>query len=103
MVGHIVLFAVVFCDLLTRPNMIFGWYGAWLDKIEARGLGWVAYPIGYCAKCTSGQVAAWVFIIRALYGWEPTSLMVYRAVLFVCAAVLGAEILSKALARIQRG
>lgn len=101
-VAHIVVFSVVFCDLLTRPKMVFGWYGSWLDRLEMNGYGWLAYPIGYCSKCTAGQIALWVFVIRALYGWEPISLMAVRVISFVCLSVLAAEVLSKALARLQR-
>lgn len=100
---HIAVFAVTFCDLLTRRKMVFGFYGAWLDRLETNEKwGWIAYPIGYCAKCTAGQIALWVFVIRAFLGWEPLSLAFVRGVVFVCGAVLLAEIGSKWMGRLAR-
>lgn len=102
-VAHIVVFSVVFCDLLTSRKMVLGFYGAWIDRLEVNEKwGWIAYLIGYCSKCMAGQIALWVFVIRALYGWEPISLMAVRVISFVCLSVLAAEVLSKALARLQR-
>jgi len=103
-IGHISVFAVTFCDLLTKPRMVFGQYGAWLDRLETNERwGWIAYPIGYCAKCTAGQIALWVFVYRAAIGWDPLTLAFVRGAVFVCLAVLVSEIISKALIRIQRG
>ena len=102
-VAYIALFSVVFCDMLTRPKMIFGWYGTWLDKIEANGYEYLARLLGYCAKCTAGQIAMWVFAARKFYGWEQNSLALVRGICFVCAAVLSAEVLSKFMAKLSRG
>jgi hypothetical protein len=59
---QIAAFAVVFSEMLTAPKMILEKYGRWLDRLEATRPK-LAYPIGYCSKCTAGQIALWLFPI----------------------------------------
>jgi putative flippase GtrA len=39
--------------------MIFGWYQKLLMKVP----DWLAFPLGACHKCLSGQVALWGYLI----------------------------------------
>ena len=102
-IAQIAVVAVTFSNLLARPKMIFAWYGRWLDKLEtSEKWGWIAYPIGYCEKCTAGQIALWVFVARVVIGWEPNSLALIRGVCFLCGAVLVSEVISNLLGKLSR-
>jgi len=95
---HIAMVAVVFVDLLQKPNMIFSKYGEYLDRQNA----WWTYPIGYCAKCTAGHFSAWLFLTRVVLGYEPHSLAPWRAIAFVSLTILLTHITSNLLSRLNR-
>ena len=102
-IAQIVTVSVCLCDLLTRKRMIFAAYGIWLERLETNSrFGWMAYPIGYCSKCTAGQVSLWVFAVRLFLGWEPISLCLIRLIVFCSATILAAEFLSAWLKKMQR-
>ncbi|MCB0541922.1 MAG: hypothetical protein KDC70_00305 [Saprospiraceae bacterium] len=63
--AQIAICCVVFADILTREKMIFAEYGRAIEEYETRHPV-AARLLGYCAKCTAGQVAFFVF------GWIVT-------------------------------
>ena len=52
------IIAYVFCAL-GDDGMIFGWYQKLLLKVP----DWLAFPLGACFKCFTGQVTAWGYLI----------------------------------------
>ena len=96
------VFAVVFSDILTRERMILAAYGRWVERLAITRPG-VAYPIGYCAKCTGGQVALWSFFIHAAesVAYHPAT-GICRVVCGVCAAILISAFLSAWYGRLIR-
>jgi len=102
MVAHITAVAIVFCDLLQQPKMVFALYGSTLDRLAAKSYGAIAYPIGYCTKCTAGHAALWVFMIRYFLGWESNSLALVRLICFCAVSILLALIGSRLLGRLDR-
>ena len=99
--AYIATLAVVFSDILTQPKMIFGEYGVWLERLEEKRPK-LARLLGYCAKCTAGQVALWVFVVRVVWGWDVWGWCFLRGVCFVSVAILGAAFLSAAYSRAVR-
>jgi hypothetical protein len=65
---QLAVLAVVFSDILMKPGQIFGWYGAFLEKLAARGPAWEYWvkPLGYCVRCFSGQLALWTYLLTHL-------------------------------------
>lgn len=99
---QIAAFAVVFSEMLTAPKMILEKYGRWLDRLEATNPK-LAYPIGYCSKCTAGQIALWVFPIlnSARLAYSPFPALA-AWVSFVSVAVLFAALVSALWAFLKR-
>lgn len=97
--GQISVLAVVFADILTRPKMILAWYGDILERMPAP----LAYPLGYCAKCTAGQISAWLFTV---YLWRELLhdplFCALRIISAVSITILAAAILSAVYARLTR-
>jgi len=56
----IAIFAFVFCELLITEGNILGFYGRFLERLP----GWVAMPLGLCAKCFAGQLALWSYFFN---------------------------------------
>lgn len=56
--------AFVFSDVLSETGMIFNWYFRKLDRMNDKGMAWLAYPLGYCSKCFAGQIALWFYAIK---------------------------------------
>lgn len=54
------VFGIVFTEVLTAPGMIFSFWARWLDKLPE----WLAYPLGGCSFCFTGQVALWVYMVH---------------------------------------
>ena len=52
--------AWVFSMILLDPDMIFGWYGKFLDKLPA----WLSKPLGKCEYCLSGQLSLWYYLFN---------------------------------------
>ena len=99
---QIASFAVVFSEMLTAPKMIFERYGRWLDRLETTRPK-LAYPIGYCSKCTAGQIALWVFpILNAERVAHCPLSAVVAWVSFVSCAVLVAAFVSAGWAWLKR-
>jgi hypothetical protein len=59
-VFFVVVFTVVYCEVLTMPEMILGWWDKFLhDHIRSE---WLLKPLGDCLYCFGGQVALWSFL-----------------------------------------
>ena len=52
------LIAFVFV-MLTENKMIFSFYKLWLLKLPE----WIAFPLGLCYMCFTGQVCLWYYLI----------------------------------------
>lgn len=100
--AQIAALAVVFSDILTRPKMLFEKYGYWLDRLETTRPR-IAYPIGYCAKCTGGQIGLWSFLVyrceELAYAPGETAFRIACAVSFT---ILFSALLSRAVASLTR-
>lgn len=59
----IAVFAVVFSCILIDEDMIFGFYGKWLDRLPDK----IAFPLGRCAYCLGGQIAVWYYFFVEQY------------------------------------
>ena len=65
----VAIVAFVFFGVLTAPGMIFeSWY-YFLERLEGRGLEWLAKPLGYCGTCFSGQLGFWWYAIAYRGNW----------------------------------
>lgn len=58
------LIAYVFCALGSE-GMIFSWYQRLLLKIP----DWLAFPLGACHKCFTGQVCFWGYLFIFPYNF----------------------------------
>jgi hypothetical protein len=60
---YIMLQLTVICFVFTalqEPGMIFAWYARLLNKLP----DWLAFPLGACHKCLTGQVLLWYFLFK---------------------------------------
>ena len=57
-------FAVIWCEVLTAPGMIFSGLDRWLHDHISRE--WLLNPLGDCVYCFGGQVALWGYPLIAL-------------------------------------
>lgn len=57
--------AYVFCAL-GEPDMIFSWYQKLLMKLP----DWLAFPLGACHKCFTGQVCLWGYLIAFYHNYN---------------------------------
>jgi len=95
---QIAVFAVTLSDILIQPNAIFDFYGDWLDKLKATHPK-LAYPLGYCPKCSSGQIALWGF--GAFNSVNPFSCPL-RWISYVSLTILLSAFLSAAYSKLIR-
>jgi len=67
----IAVFAFIYSNILTEPNMILsGWY-KWLYKVfktdkrneQGKGYHWLFMILVHCEKCIAGQLALWFTLI----------------------------------------
>lgn len=58
---QIAVFGYVVTCVLTEQNMLLSRYDDILIDLEAKHK-WLAYPLGRCEKCFTGQVALWVWL-----------------------------------------
>ena len=95
-------FSVVFAEMLTAPKMIFERYGRWLESLEVTRPK-LAYPLGYCSKCLSGQIALWMFPVlnSELLAYSPVEALA-RWASFVSCAILFSALLSALWAFLKR-
>ena len=100
--AQIAAFAVVFSDVLTQPKMILESYGHWVEHLETTRPR-LAYPLGYCAKCTAGQITLWCFLIclSEEIAMHPVT-GVCRALCAVSVTILLSSVLSASLSRLTR-
>ena len=64
-VFHAFQFAVagyVFSEVLTQQDYILEGYMDLLIDLVNAGYKWVAFPLGYCAKCFTGQITFWTWL-----------------------------------------
>ena len=60
--------AIVYCEVLTAPGMIFGWFDKWLHGSNLPE--WLLKPLGDCVYCFGGQVALWGYLlVMTQYDW----------------------------------
>jgi hypothetical protein len=71
--------AVIFGPL-TWDREILRWYAAPITRLYNSRYWFLAKPLGYCLKCTAGQVAFWYYI--TVYGFA-----VFQLIAFVCVAI----------------
>jgi len=45
--------------MLTENGMIFHFYKKWLLKLPE----WIAFPLGLCYTCFTGQICLWYYLI----------------------------------------
>lgn len=57
------LTAWVFVNILEDENMIFSWYGKFIDKLPT----WISKPIGGCDLCMAGQFGLWGYFFLGEY------------------------------------
>lgn len=67
---QIAIFAFVFRCVLMQPFHLFNWYFVWLDKLVGKRMEWIAFPLGYCAKCFAGNLA-WIAYLHV--HWHETN------------------------------
>lgn len=100
--AQVAALAVVFSDILTRPKMLLERYGYWLERLETTRPR-IAYPMGYCAKCTGGQIGLWSFLIYRsedlAYAPGETA---FRIVCAISVVILFSALLSRAVASLTR-
>lgn len=78
--------AWVFSEYLTRPGMIFSFWGNLLERLHQAGNDWLAKPLGWCSICFSGQLALWHYIFRAKqYAVDEAVFFVSGAIFFTIA------------------
>lgn len=60
------LIAIVYCEVLTAPGMIFAWWDKLIHKyIKSE---YLLKPLGDCVYCFGGQVALWgYFLVKSDY------------------------------------
>ena len=75
----IAVVAVVFSCILIDEDMIFGFYGKWLNRIHPK----IAYPLGNCAYCFGGQVATWYYFIIDQYRPDNHIFMIAMTIFFI--------------------
>lgn len=61
------VFAWVFVNIFTQPDMIFEWYYNLISKLPL----WISKPLGTCDLCFAGQVSMWGFLVF-LWDYYPT-------------------------------
>lgn len=86
----IAIFAFVFCNILTDPDMIFGWYYNLIQKLPK----WLSKPLGACEYCFVGQLSLWYYTIK--YFW-------YFDILELLSCVVGAIFIVRLINRIIYG
>lgn len=100
--AQVAALAVVFSDILTRPKMLFERYGYWLERLETTRPH-IAYPMGYCAKCTGGQIGLWSFLVclseDLAYAPGETA---FRIVCAISVVILFSALLSRVVASLTR-
>lgn len=52
------LIAFIFTEMI-KDKMIFSFYQIWLAKLPE----WLAFPLGLCYMCFTGQVCLWYYLI----------------------------------------
>jgi len=57
----VVAFAVVYCEVLTSPGSILGWWDKLIHKYIKNE--YLLKPLGDCVYCFGGQVALWSYLI----------------------------------------
>ena len=78
----------VFSLILIEEDQIFEWWGDILIWLINHGLKYLAYPLGNCEKCFSGQLALWIWLF---YSWESYKVNIWHAliqhVLFISSTI----------------
>ncbi len=72
-------FALVFCEVLIAPGMIFEFYGKLLDRLPE----WIAKPLGDCSLCFAGQTALWGYFLIAEYNILQHILFITLTIFFI--------------------
>tara|TARA_R110000787_G_scaffold97665_4_gene201322 strand:+ start:19779 stop:20075 length:297 start_codon:yes stop_codon:yes gene_type:complete len=85
---QIAITAYVFSGVLIQPDYIFEKYGNFLYKLTENKLEWLAYPLGYCAKCFSGQLALWYGIFWLDFG-------IVQSVFYISFSIFFTTLISK--------
>lgn len=62
--------AWVFFEVLTAPGMIMDFWYTWLEKLNERGIHWLAKPLGLCGTCNSGQWGFWWYAFAYRADWN---------------------------------
>lgn len=59
--------AIVYCEVLTAPGNILGWFDKLLHKWIKNE--YILKPLGDCCYCFGGQVALWGYLLLGDYDW----------------------------------
>jgi hypothetical protein len=92
---HILISVVIgftWSEILTQPSEMFSWAFKLIDKLPF----WLSKPLGGCAKCFSGQIAFWTYIVVFPYQYSNILLSIYLHIYFVSLTILAAWLLQKA-------
>lgn len=91
----IAVVAFTFSVLMTDQGDIFAWYYQLLDKMKMkkRWYSHFANPLGWCEKCSAGQIAFWYYIYTSVFGNHDYRLDGHIA--FVCLAVFLTVVIRK--------
>jgi len=75
----VAVFAVVWSCILIDEDMIFGFYGKWIDRLPSK----LSYPLGSCSYCFGGQVALWYYFFVDDYRPDNHVFFVSMTILFI--------------------
>lgn len=57
----VVATAVVYCEVLTAPGNILGWWDKLIHRLIKND--YILKPLGDCVYCFGGQLALWSYLI----------------------------------------
>lgn len=94
----IAVLAWTFSNILLEPDMIAEKYGDFLEWLVVKGKKWLAFPMGLCAKCFSGQLALWGFLAYNVHDYTVQTAV--QHVFFTVTTIFTTWLISKLLDKI---
>ena len=84
--------ALVFSNILIEVGGLFEKYGDLLANLYNKGgfYKYISRPLGYCAKCFSGQISFYVYIITHYYKYN-----LIENIIFVSITIFFTTLLNK--------
>jgi len=91
--AQVAIIALVWSRMIVAPGEIGQALWLHLDRLNAKGFGWIAKPLGYCTKCFAGQLGVWLH----LWAFGLTG----RLPFFVALCILSAYMISKLIEKFR--